>query len=438
MIETRREERRFVAHVIALAVEEHIEPFAEGLCTAAGLNQSGYVVGDAQRVLCREGLVEEGAPPREIPGGDLRHRGIGNRRVEHLRTAPRYRVEPSAFGIAGHDIPLHVVPLIVAAPEVAPVARLPQIAVVDILTPQAFCHLCDTIVIVGILDGTRARTVDAVWDIAQRGIFPESAAPVFLVIGTRIGLSVLQHRLKGILVVDTLQSLHKGIGNHDLRIRAALRPAVAVAAAGIGHVALTLVDVQQRVHDGGLALGIEQGDKRRGGTIGVPDGIVVVVIRGLPPLGVFATLIDRHDQRMVEGCVEETPVSVSALNLKTAQQLFPTVAHFLQLRIKVTVWDIPSGLLGADIRDTYLYIYQRVVHPQHCPSVSTVSWFKIFITLQTEIDGISIAVIPTATNTGISDDLTVASHLHLSPHELLFLAPVRHRVLAKIVRGVNQ
>ena len=240
---------------------------------------------------------------------------------------PGHGVEPSAFSITRHDIALHVVPLIVAAPEVAPVARLPQIAVVDILTPQAFCHLCDTIVIVGILDGTRAGTVDAVWDIAQRGIFLESAPPVFLVVGTRIGLSILQHRLKGILVVDTLQSLHEGIGNHDLRIRAALRPAVAVAAAGIGHVALAPVDIQQRVHDGGLALGIEQGNQRRGGTIGVPDGIVVVVIRGLPPLGVLATLIDRHDQRMVKGCIEEPFVFVGTSNLETTQEFIPAITQ---------------------------------------------------------------------------------------------------------------
>ena len=111
---------------------------------------------------------------------------------------------------------------------------------------------------------------------------------MLLVVGSGIGLGILQHRLQSQLIVDALQPLDVGIGYDDLCIRAALRPAVAVAAAGIGQIALPLVDVQQRVHDVGLAPFVEQGDQRCRGAIGVPDGVVVVVIGRFRPLGILA------------------------------------------------------------------------------------------------------------------------------------------------------
>ena len=85
---------------------------------------------------------------------------------------------------------------------------------------------------------------------------------MFLVISPRISLCVLQHRLEGILVIDAFQPLDEGVGNHDFRIRAALGSAITVTTTGIRHVTLTLVDIQQGVHDISLTLGIEQGDQR--------------------------------------------------------------------------------------------------------------------------------------------------------------------------------
>ena len=84
---------------------------------------------------------------------------------------------------------------------------------------------------------------------------------MFLVIGSRIGLCILQHGLKGKVVVDALDTLNESIGNYHFGIRAALSPAVTVTTTGIWHIAFPFIDVQQRVDDVCLTLLVEQGDE---------------------------------------------------------------------------------------------------------------------------------------------------------------------------------
>ena len=50
----------------------------------------------------------------------------------HLRLAPGHRVEPAALGIFWHDVAFHIVPLIVGSPQILPVLRLLEVALVDI------------------------------------------------------------------------------------------------------------------------------------------------------------------------------------------------------------------------------------------------------------------------------------------------------------------
>ena len=247
--------------------------------------------------------------------------------MEHLRLAPRHRVEPTALGIARHDITLYIVPLIVGAPEVLPVGRLFEITIVDVHPSQALSHLGDAIVIVGIFDGSRASTIDAVGDIAQFCIFFQAPSSMFLVICSWVHLSILQHRLKRIVIIDAFQSFHKGISNHHFRIGTTLRPTITIATPGIRHIALPFVDIQQRINDVHLSFGINQRDEGRRRAIGIPDGIVVIVIRRLQPFGVLAVLIHRHQHCMVKGCIEHPLVPIAAFDLHTTQQLFPTLAN---------------------------------------------------------------------------------------------------------------
>ena len=58
--------------------------------------------------------------------------------------------------------------------------------------------------------------------------------------------------------------------------------------------------------------------------------------------------------------------------------------------------------------------------------------------LQTEIDGIGVAVVPSAPHPGIARHLVRAHHLGLRPHKLLLFAQVGHRILAQIVSGIDE
>ena len=257
MIQTRSEERRFVLHIVMTLVEESVEPLTKGLCPAATLYQTLYIMRHTQRILCRQGLVEECRPPWQIPGCHFRNGGIGNLRMEHLRAAPRHTVHPLTTGRARHDETTHAPPFVVVAPQVFPVLRAFHILFTDIPTSQLACHLRNTPVVVSILHGARSRTVDAVRHISQPYIFVQSSATVFLMVGTRVHLAILQHGLQCQLIVDALNTLGQCVGYHNVGIRAALRATVAVATTCIGQVALALVDIQQRVHDVGLPLFVE-------------------------------------------------------------------------------------------------------------------------------------------------------------------------------------
>ena len=59
MIEAWREERGFIRHVVITLFKEQVEALAERLLTATCLDESRHVVGNAQRIFLRGGLVEK-------------------------------------------------------------------------------------------------------------------------------------------------------------------------------------------------------------------------------------------------------------------------------------------------------------------------------------------------------------------------------------------
>jgi len=175
---------------------------------------------------------------------------------------------------------------------------------------QPFGHEADAIVVVGIFDGAIARAIDAVGDIAEATISFESPAPfLFFVPAGRNG-GVFEHRLEGKLIVDALQSLCISVGNHHFGVRPTLRSSVAVAASRVGHVAFAPIDVEQRVDEVALTVGVEQRDERRGSAIGVPNGIIIVIIRCISPLRIFIRPVNGHNHSVVEGRIKHALVGL--------------------------------------------------------------------------------------------------------------------------------
>ena len=235
VIEAGSEERRFVLHVVVAFLEEEVEALAELLLSSTGTDESRNVVRHRERILLTGGLIEECRPPRQIPRCHLRHRSVG---MEHFRMPPRHRIHPMPLGILRQDETAHPIPFVIAAPEVTPRLRLRHVFLVEVLPAEAARHLRYAPITESIFNRSVASTVDAIGNVTQTEVLRESATAVLLMIGTWINSSILEHRLEGKGIVDALQSFGIGIGNNHLCIRTSLRATIAVAAAGIGHVAL--------------------------------------------------------------------------------------------------------------------------------------------------------------------------------------------------------
>ena len=276
--------------------------------------------------------------------------------MEDFRLTPGHRVEPLAVCVLWHNIAFHVVPFIVRTPEVFPILRLFQIPIMDIHATQAFRHLSDTIVVIGIFYGSCASSIDAIGQIAILQILLQSASSVLLMICSRIHFGIFQHCLKGKVIVDTLYTFHKGISDNHFCIRTALSPSAGVSTTGIRHITFSLIDIYERINDIRLTFLVYQRNERRTGTIGIPDGIVIIIIRSFCPFGILTCFIYRHQHRVIKGSIEHTLLLVCAINMNTPQQDLPVLTQLCQLGIKVTFWNIPLGLLLTDIRDADLYI----------------------------------------------------------------------------------
>ena len=165
MIEIRRKETWLVGHIIMLVGKEGVEALDESILATTRLYQSWHIMRNAQAVLCRQSLIKESTPPRQIPRSHLGIRAIRYQRMIYLRLAPRHGVEPSTSCITRHDEASHPLPFVITAPKVAPVARTFQIFLVEVWMMQTLRHLGDTPIIITILHRSIASSIDAVWDI---------------------------------------------------------------------------------------------------------------------------------------------------------------------------------------------------------------------------------------------------------------------------------
>ena len=157
MVQARGEERRLVIDREIPLIQEFIQARLEHLRPPAGLDQPRHIVRDAQRIDPARTLVEEHFPigaegvrlprdrrvghPRPIRPDPLGPRGTGPRpgqpgrreraavvfrRAIHLGRIGRDRIQPTPVAVSRHDEAAEAVVLVVPAPEVLPIAALPQ------------------------------------------------------------------------------------------------------------------------------------------------------------------------------------------------------------------------------------------------------------------------------------------------------------------------
>lgn len=134
---------------------------------------------------------------------------------------------------------------IIATPEILPISGLFQVVLVKILISQTFGNQGDGIVTIRIFYGAVSGARDAVGDIAgvpDRGLV-RHALPLH---GGRRGRRLhLSAWLADEFIVYSFQTFYESIGYYDFSIRTALGTTIAVTATGVGHVAVSFVDVDK-------------------------------------------------------------------------------------------------------------------------------------------------------------------------------------------------
>ena len=114
----------------------------------------------------------------------------------------------------------------------------------------------------------------------------------------------MEHGFQGQFIVDAIEVFHTSVSDEHLGIRASLCAAVAVTTACVGHIALAAVYIEQRPYDVSLSVRGDKRKQRRGGAIGVPDGIIVIIIWSIRPFGILASAVDRHEYGVIEYCIK--------------------------------------------------------------------------------------------------------------------------------------
>ena len=134
---------------------------------------------------------------------------------------------------------------IIVTPEILPISGLFQVVLVKVLFSQTFGNQGDGIVAIRIFYGAVSGAGDAVGDIAEFQVGDQSTTSFrFMAVAGADGC-ILQLGLQTEFVVYSFQSYNACIGFYDFSIRTALGTTIAVTATGVGHVAVSFVDVDK-------------------------------------------------------------------------------------------------------------------------------------------------------------------------------------------------
>ena len=293
-IEIGSEQIRLVGGVVGAAREQRVEPADRRRVAAEEVDQPLSVVGHEGRVLERRALVQR-LPEAEQP----------LRRVERREEGP--------VGCARADRARGWIP------QPPPAARAGEPAGGVAVAPEALRHLADRKVVVGVLHRARGRARLRQAHVPE----PRVVAQVATLDGRMLRLHrrVLHERPVRQPPIDAGQALHDGVRDHDVRVGPNLRHAGGARHARVGKPAGVAVGVEQRAHDRGLALRIDQPEQRVLRAERVPERqqVLVVGLAGAPP-GVVAREVVRHQQRVVERRREDAALLAAAARDRDATE----------------------------------------------------------------------------------------------------------------------
>ena len=101
--------------------------------------------------------------------------------------------------------------------------------------------------------------------------------------------------------------------------------------------------------------------------------------------------------------------------------------------------DVSTSLLDANVGDAHLHMNQCIRKMNPCPlAVGIGLGDKRKTGLQAEINGVGIAIVPTATNTRITANFMIVLHFQMTIDKLLSLSQVENGVFAKEMSRINE
>ena len=102
-------------------------------------------------------------------------------------------------------------------------------------------------------------------------------------------------------------------------------------------------------------------------------------------------------------------------------------------------WDVSTSLLDAHVGDAHLHMSQRVGEMNPCTLVAGICLGnERNCGLQTETNGVGIAIVPTATNAGITTDFMIILHFQMTIDKLLALSQVGNGVFTQEMSCINE
>ena len=266
-------------------------------------------------------------------------------------------------------------------------------------------------------------------------------------------LGIFQHGLQRQLIIDAFQAACESLGHHYLAMRSSLRAPIAIATARVGHVALVEIDVEQGVDHVGGTLGIVLHEQRERRAVGVPQGIIIVVIGQLAVgrqrrrrhraavSGRFLTcLVDGHEKGVVKGGVEHAPLLGRSLVRHAPQQGSPCGAKGVELGVEVVATHIALGLKFRHIRHAHLDQHHRIgivggwmgaEQDLGRQAIMDLRRGEGHLAPQAEVNGVGPTVVPSTANGGVAPQLMGVDKVDGGSHKLLRLTLVGDGIHAK-------
>ena len=241
-----------------------------------------------------------------------------------------------------------------------------------------------------------------------------------------------------------------------------MRTSVGVSASCIGHVSIPFIDGDERAHDVGFALRVDKCDEWGRGAVGVPNGVIVIVIRlRVVPKRILSGAVYGHNHRVIERGIEHPLLRFGSIgsDFNRLEQLFPlcqqAVMHFLERPVGNVGTGIVLGTLAAQERDADFQLHHRVslgkteqgagflirielgAFVGYLASFPCAALGERLVGFGVKVNRIGASVVPASPDSGIAAHFMVGQDSYFRTYELLGFTCIGHGAFSQEETGID-